>query len=355
MKKFLIRIAAFGVFCLALVAAVSISIDPYSVFHPFAIRDNGIEADKNYIKMKYILSEPEKFDAFIFGSSRVGAIFPEKLHSVHCYNMTYSMGLPKDHLQNITTMVDNGLIPKRIYIGVDSLSYTMDPEIHKNFLYQYSYEMARDDALHFWRSFFDASMAFDSLFTSRGHEKEADFVSDFYDYGCWKTGYRKPKNLDYLKDGAFIGTDDFKEDVLGDMAQIVEICRKNRIELVVFTNPMHHLTFDASVEDAGWYDFVTGLAQVTDFVNFAGLNAITTDDYNYNDTSHYIAGVGDRMIRRLEGEQDTQAKYGESFGFAVNAGNAAELVEIWEKERRETEKYTTEDPPLDVGHSEPKM
>ena len=333
MKRFLIRVFGFGLFCLLLIVGVCVGLDPYSVFHPDSIRDNGVEADKNYIKMRYILKNPERFDSFIFGSSRVGAIFPEKMEKLSCYNMTYSMGLPKDHLANLTTLTEKGIRPKKVFIGVDSLSYTMDPAIHKDFLYQYSYEMARDDALHFWLPFFDPSMAMDSLNTSFSYvPKNKDFRSDFYTFGCWRTGYKKPKNLDYLKEGAFIGTDDFREDVLSDIASIKALCEKNGIELVVFTNPMHHLTFDASVEQY-WYTFVSDLARTTDFYNFAGLNKITSDDYNYNDTSHYIAQVGDLMIDRMENEADTQSKYGESFGFYTNAGNVEELISIWEEER----------------------
>ena len=161
---------------------------------------------------------------------------------------------------------------------------------------------------------------------------DKDFRTDFYDWGCWKTGYRKIENLDYLEAGAFIGSDDFKEDVLSDIEEIVKLCEDSGVELVVFTNPMHHLTYEASL-DADWYGFARELAKRTDFINFAGLNEITTDDYNYYDTSHYVSGIGDEMIAKMEDGKDTRAIYGESFGFEANADNIEELIEIWEKER----------------------
>ncbi|MBR1628621.1 MAG: hypothetical protein IJ679_05035 [Lachnospiraceae bacterium] len=331
-RRFLLRIFGFGLFCPLFVAGVSMGIDPYNVFHAASIRDNGVEAPKNYVKMKYILSHPDKFDSYVFGSSRVGAIFTKNMKGLHCYNMTYSMGLPTDHYRNLQTMIEHGIRPKKVFIGVDSLTYTMDPAIHKDYLYQYSYEMSKDDPLEFWKPYFDASMAFDSLSTTLAYKPKENYVSDFYQYGCFAFNYKRPKNLKYLKEGAFVGNADFRADVLLDIEKIGRLCEDNQIELVFFTNPMHHLTFEASI-DQHWYDFVRELARRTDFVNFAGLNDVTEDDYNYNDTSHYVAQVGDLMIGRLLEGRDTQSEFGESFGFAVNKENVEELINVWEEER----------------------
>ena len=50
MKKFLEKLLLF-LFLLALaVIPVNVYVDPYNVFHADAIRDNGVEPNKNYIK-----------------------------------------------------------------------------------------------------------------------------------------------------------------------------------------------------------------------------------------------------------------------------------------------------------------
>ena len=117
MKRFIRKILLFITFCVLLTSVVCIGIDPYNVFHYKKIRDNGVEPNKNFIKMAYILDNPDKFDSFIFGSSRVGAIHGEKIKNARCYNMTYSMGLPGEHLANLKTMIKNGITPKNIYIA----------------------------------------------------------------------------------------------------------------------------------------------------------------------------------------------------------------------------------------------
>lgn len=326
MKKFIFQIAFFGLFCAILSSAIAVPIDPYNVFHAAAIRDNGIEPNKNYIKMKYILEHPDEFDSYIFGSSRVGALHPEKMEGLHCYNMTYSMGLPQDHLKNIRTMVKHGVCPKRIYIGVDSISYTMDKDIHKKFLYQYPYEKSIRNPLGFWIPYLDVSMVLDSMKTMSQYQKKENFTDIFYQYG-WSVDYGSPKNTDYLAEGPFIGTDDYMDEVLQAISDIKQICEENQMELVLFINPMHHLTYEVSVE-ANWYVFLKRLSEITDYYNFSGLNEVTTDDYCYVDTSHYIGEVGDLMIERMLSRTDTQERYGESFGYYVTKENCDGLLKI---------------------------
>ena len=90
MKRF-IKKTLFFILILALISvSVSIYIDPFNVFHPLDIKDNGVEPNKNFIKMTYILNNPDKFDTFIFGSSRVGNIHANNLWGEKAYNMTYS-------------------------------------------------------------------------------------------------------------------------------------------------------------------------------------------------------------------------------------------------------------------------
>lgn len=67
MRRFLRKIAPFVIFILILELVIPMAVDPYNVFHWQKIRDNGVEPNSNYIKMQYILHNPDKFDSFLFG------------------------------------------------------------------------------------------------------------------------------------------------------------------------------------------------------------------------------------------------------------------------------------------------
>lgn len=166
MKKFLLKVSIFAAFAFFVQVITPVYVDPFNVFHWEHIRDNGIEPNKNYVKMKYILANPEKFDSFLFGSSRVAAIHTENITGEKCYNMTISTGLPGWHLLNIKTLFRNGIIPKKIYIGVDTVSYTGDYELQSNEPMRCPYEYLDDDIMRFARLYFAPRSALSSLNTT---------------------------------------------------------------------------------------------------------------------------------------------------------------------------------------------
>ena len=74
MKRFVIKLAAVLVAIAMVILPVSVAIDPYNVFHYMNPRDNGIEANKGFIKTKYLIKNHDKFDSLVFGSSRAGFV-----------------------------------------------------------------------------------------------------------------------------------------------------------------------------------------------------------------------------------------------------------------------------------------
>ena len=345
MRKFLLKVSIFAAYAVILSVITSIWIDPFNVFHWENIRANGVMPNKNYIKMKYILANPEKFDSFIFGSSRVGAIHTDKITTREkCYNMIYSTGLPGWHLLNIKTMVENDIHPKKIYIGIDSVSYTGDYDKQINDPMRCPYEYLSDDIIRFMKLYFDSGMVLKSLNTiirSFSGKIEVINTKAFYEYG-WDIPYEREKNFDWSnKREAIPSFGSEKADADIDLAlkiirEISDICRENNIELILFTNPMHRITYLASVKDKDYLRFLEGLAEISDFWNFSSLSDITTNNANYIETSHYRAEVGDIMIDIMCNGKSYPELQAQGFGVKVTKENARDFIEML---RRQAENY----------------
>jgi hypothetical protein len=87
---------------------------------------------------------------------------------------------------------------------------------------------------------------------------------------------------------------------LENMRELVAVAKENNINLTIFINPLHKTTYLAT----NWeqlFAFKKGLAAITDYYDFSGLNSITTDNYYYYETSHYREMVGDMMLKRMFG------------------------------------------------------
>ena len=327
MIKFLKKIFILFLIVSVVSAGVCYLIDPHNVFHPLSIRDTGVTTAQNYVKMTYILANPEKFDSFIMGSSRVGNIHPEKIINEKCYNLSCSEGTPHEELANINTLISNGIIPKHIYLGVDSLSYTDDYERHSEIGYLVPYEYAQSNPIKFYKMYLDPAYVVDSfLDTTISHKKNRNYQRIFYDYG-WNSDYKTISEYAFDNVPASIGEKNYLDETLDDIQQIVNICKENGIELTVFTNPMHTVTYEESVKQ-NYLIFLRQLANITPYYNFSGYNDITTDNANYLDPSHYNAETSDLIIDCVCNHKVDPQLYEQGFGALIDSENAAEWIEV---------------------------
>lgn len=130
-KKFILRFIVLVCIFLGIIMFINYKIDCYGIFTS-DYNKVGQETNNNFIKSKYIIENPEKFDSFIFGSSRVEYIPVENLQCGKFYNMTYVQGIPSEWLDTIKTFKENNVNMKNIIIAIDDFSATIFPEEHKN-------------------------------------------------------------------------------------------------------------------------------------------------------------------------------------------------------------------------------
>ena len=315
-------------------------LDPYNVFHVENIRYNGIENNVHYIKMSYILKNPDKFDSFLFGASKVGAIHAEKIEGEKCYNMTYPGGVPDEHLANIRTFLENGIHPKKIYLGVDCTSYStsqgFDPRTHINEQIRCPYEYLKAHPLHFYALYLNPSVILRSLYYYKywGRNND-DAASKFYQYGAYypygtksltklERSVLKPvKNQHITKNNPL-----FYEELKAIRA-IVEICRAENIKLVVFINPTYHTLYIDALS-GGYTIFFKELAEITEFYNFDGMNDVTMNDDSFINLPHYKPEVGDMILEVICKGVKYDGLYEQGFGWKVDKNNIQEFLKLTE-------------------------
>lgn len=287
---------------LLVTVAFPIWLDPYNVFHYDAIRFNGVEPNQNFIKTRYILDNPTRFDSFLFGSSRVGMIDVSKIKEGRFYNMSYSEGLPQEHLGNLKCFVANGVKISNVWLGLDNISCFSDPERHKKSLMRKPYP-ADGNLWKFYLPYINCSKAFHALDTILGAKKsDGEKEKDFYATGnSWLS---QETNLDEKAnrpawDKRF--TPRFDKSI-EEIKEIVDLCKENGIKLKVFVNPLYVDTYKKCLEE-GYGDFLSELGKVTPYYDFSTIPQ-TTNRNDYIETSHYRFEVGDYLIKCLEDPEE---------------------------------------------------
>ena len=107
----------------------------------------------------------------------------------------------------------------------------------------------------------------------------------------------------------------------------MDLCNEYNINLRVFTNPMHAMTYAKGI-DNGYLVFLEELADITPYWNFSGFNDVTLDYSNYYETSHYCPAVGDKMIDVIYNGKTDAKMLSEGFGMYVTKDNVSDLISI---------------------------
>lgn len=326
MRRFLLKMLPLFLWIFILMAVLPVAIDPYNVFHVENIRDNGVEPNKNFVKTEYISKNPDKFDAFLFGSSRVSCIHSEKIPGYRCYNMTYSEGVPKEHYDNLCVMLEHGVEPRLVIVGLDNIAFLVDPKVHEENRQRIPHPTTEWGKLRFYLQYLEPVMALESLEVTYFQPRTVAYDRNLYETG-WTLDYGVSSSTDWTRaqaDWTFQYESRIPE-ALEEIRRLKELCDEHGIELIIFTNPMHPLTFRKSVEH-GYGEFLRGLAGITPFYNFSGINDITADNENFLETSHYKPHVGDLIMEVLfQGENDPSLE-AQGFGMYVTQDNVEEFL-----------------------------
>lgn len=329
MKKYLIKLSVFAAIVLGIIISVSVAVDPYNVFHYKYPVDNGIEANKNFIKTKYILSNPDEFDSLIFGSSRAGFVDVTQLNDGKYYNLCSSEAVPAEHLHLLKVLKKNGFVPENVLVFMDDISCFVDPATHENMLYRVPYPSGGlISHLKFYAKYCDLITISESLDVIRN-------------YGNGDPGYTEryrengSERLDHVS--TFDGTnqpgfwsDYFElrlEECIAEIQELVDFCEENDIELRIVTNPLYYKTYAIGVEN-GYLDFLAALADVTEYYNFSGYSDVTTYDGNYYETSHFTAEVTRMMMDAVYHDWSDEALLSQGFGVKVTQENKDEVMNL---------------------------
>lgn len=334
MKKLIIKFVVFSLILAAIFVPVNVVIDPYNIFHYEEPRDNGVEPNKNFIKTKYVLNNKDKFDSFLFGSSRAGFMdidYLSELTGETWYDMASSEATVAEHVNTLRVLIKNGIVPKSIFVMVDDISCFVDPALHENMLYRVPYPSGGPiSKLEFYAKYCDLITTYESLKVIKEHVAEdKDYVSRYQRTGTErldKQTYFDP-TLPQFQEGYWADYYSYRVDeAILDMGNLVSICDENNIKLYVVTNPLYYLTYGRAVEN-GYLDYIERLSEVTDFYNFSSFSRVTFEYMNYYETSHFTPAIGRMMIEATQGIQNSELLE-EGFGTYVTKETSDKLMNL---------------------------
>lgn len=314
---------------LVFVISYNTVVDPYGVIHG-DMENQKMDCNQRYLKIKHLINNPDKYDSFLFGSSRVSSVDSRKVGDGKWYNMTYSEGVPKEHLEDLKTLLAHNVKIKNVMIGVDEISYSSPPERHLTESLRKPYKSTFDPLIDYFLLLPD----YDIYKNIKKFENKEFFIKyDLYETGIpfinldveedhWKSEkhtnsevFDKPHHMPYYIDRV--------DQTINELKEIQTLCIDNNITLTLFVSPIHPTTYK-HMNKEWFFSFIKQLSTIQPFYDFSGINSINTNNANYLETCHYRMPVGDEMLAIIYG---TTKAHEDGFGQLVSSKNIKTIIE----------------------------
>lgn len=324
-KKFCIIFLTLIIIIFSFIVTVNYYFDFYAVFNQN--KDYYVTVNDRYAKVEYILGNKEKYNTFIWGSSRVQKMDPLILGK-EAYNMGAVAGLPDDCLRDLKIFLNNGVNIKTIYLGIDSFSYKNDYKYEIQGINRNPYTENYIDRIRYLievafkipdfkcikeRLNSDTDKLGKNYLTTTGKFLVPEYVEKGINKSIEEYVYDKKFEKPHI--------DEDREHIdytISVIKEIKTICDVNDINFKVFFNPVHITTYlndDIKLSNR----FKRELVKITDFYDFNYINFVTINNYFWYETSHPRYFVCDWELKVITNQYDKNIP--EDFGHLITKEN----------------------------------
>jgi len=322
----------------AAVIGINYSIDPFNIFHS-KLLPYQFQMNERFMKIEYLEKNHQKYDSYMFGSSRIGTTMPCVLENYipdsKFYNLTISGADSLDFLIHLQYFIKQNYMIKNLYLQIDIDSMHFYGHDTSNYLQRPHPYVTKSSLVKFYLEYLTGYFPFNI----EGKIKQNMLAKNENEYSLETTGtWSRPKRearlqkncKEYvLNEPSFhtkhertVGAENIKKTIAA-LQKIKQLCDEHNINLYLFTTAQNHVMMDTfKVDD--YLAFIKQLSEVTSFYDFSGYNSITDNNCNYLEYSHYRAHVGALIAARIFGDPSVDVP--EDFGIHVDKNNVEEHI-----------------------------
>jgi hypothetical protein len=351
-RKWLLTTLFLVILFSTMVVAVNFYVDHHAVRLSLFSGSNKIQQtvypdgiNQHMFNPELIFRNPDKFDSFLFGSSRTAVIDVSQISAGRFYNMSYSLGLPEQHLAILRAFIKRGIRIRSVVIGLDEYCFSLPAAARQKHLIRimhpdiggpsrpeifgmYFFRKPSINELARWRDRVlygksEGRIIISSLGVNLGW-RQKERIIEATDKPIFEFSVSKYEPVSYGRkemDEAFASIED-----------LIALSQTHHFALTFFITPFYSQLYLNNAE--ALLSAKERLAKLTDYYDFSGFNSVTTNAMNYYEESHYRYRVGDMIIARIFGRD--AVKLSDDFGVLVTHQNIGRHLE---NQKRELEKY----------------
>lgn len=345
-KTFSIVLVVVALTYLGVIALINIIVDPFNIFRTPFFKEQA-QINDRYAKIAFLKKRGAQFNSYLMGSSRMFFTAPEMIEryipSAKFYNLATIFGTMYEHLLHVKYLLDRGFPLQNLYIGLDMDMYAV-AKLHdgKDCLLRLHPDVQKENPTAFYWSYLsqfprkDIQRKLRVNFKKRAVskyqiEKDGTVVMRSTDENA-RIFFERPLGAEKIQ----MNNEKMREN-LRALEELVDLCGKHRINLILFITPYHKDLIDRFVEEE-YIAVLKDLSSIAPYWDFSGYNSVTTDNKNYLDHSHYKPSVSRLIAARIFSDRTSDLP--QDFGVWVTKENIAshlKNVKSLLQERRQNE------------------
>ena len=305
--------------------AYNFILDPFGVFGDRFLNwyEYDMTMSPRVAKIAYLDKHHENYDSYVVGSSKASSLPVAELNDyldASFYNMTWYGGDLRDECQLVHYLVDHYTV-KNLVLAVDpqgAAVYDSEEDVLKDHMHC---KLTGESPLVFYGRYLlcNPAYGFDKVraYLDRGYLVSQDAVYTA-ETGCYNKQKRDATPIGDMADYLALENNVFPQgysemahvdDALGAIRDIMETCEAHGVSLTILGVPVNNDEF-YSYDQAGMTRFWTGLAELTDFYDFWGNNAVNGDIRYFYDTNHFRNDVGRMALAAAFGDESVYVPEG---------------------------------------------
>lgn len=328
-KKWTLSFFLMAIFALILFCGINYVVDYYHYFRPQKEHTLIFSRDIRKYKMRHIAANPDKYEGFIIGGSKAGALdaaLISEYEGMNFYNVCVPMGCFYEYMEYIRYIVEN-TSAKKIILHISS--------IEVDYFYQdpvpaFMTGTKRDDLKEYAKYLFLNPA---QILTDRVHVPLK--LNGSFDYSepekriLEEPGYIEreilglyPENASYSLYRTFNADKElpaFNDNIMA-LSTIVNLCKSNGVEIEAIIGPTYIYELSKYESDKYW-SYLRQIASLVNFWDFSGFLPENRNPYNFMNSEHYNSRVATEMINIIYGKKER-----DGFGTYVTPTNFEEHI-----------------------------
>jgi hypothetical protein len=331
-KKWMIIVLSTLIFNISIVATVNYVVDPFNIFQSNFLKYK-MQMNERYVKVDYIEKNHEKYNAYLFGSSRIGVVNPKIIEQYvpnsKFYNFTLSSANLHDDLMHLRYFIKEKYRLNTLYLQIDLDDMNHYGQDESDYLCKLHPHITNEsDKMYYVRyllGFFPLNIR-TKIETNIFKKLKKEY---WMESGIWTLSesekqlnenpkkYVKGEKSFHFKPRRTIQYTTGKKS-MDALQEIINLCKKNQIKLYIFTAAHNHRKMDTFILK-DYNKFLRNISKITSFYDFTGYNSVTKNDENYYEMSHYRPKVGILMAAKIF--DDKKIDVPKDFGRFIEKGS----------------------------------